>query len=173
MFLSHLFALSFFVFPSFIQAFQNASPRVKESINPPRNWVKRSPAHPDHIIRLRIGLPQPNFDTLERHLFEVSDPYHERYGNHMSKEDVEALVAPHPDSLRLVDNWLVRHGIAEDALERSPAKDWVTIKVPVSVAEKMLDTVCRLLPGFSSYSSIIDLPHLESYRQRRHRHSHN
>jgi len=119
--------------------------KVKESIPPPRGWVKLKPAPPDHNIELRIGLPQPNFHVLEQHLYEVSDPYHERYGAHLSKVEVEELVAPHPESLALVDEWLASHGIQESVLVRSPAKDWVIINVPVNLAEKMLDTV-SLLP---------------------------
>jgi len=113
---------------------------VKEAIAPPRGWVKHSEAPADHKIVLRIGLPQPNFHVLEQHLYEVSDPDHERYGQHLSKEEVEGLVAPHDESLDLVNEWIAGFGIVEDELVRSPAKDWITLKVPVSLAEKMLDT---------------------------------
>lgn len=115
--------------------------KLKESVAPPRGWERHGSAPPDHIIKLRIGLPQPNFPELERHLYEVSDPDHERYGQHLSKEEVEALVAPHPESVELVSQWLAEHGFDEADLERSSAKDWVTIRVPVRVAEMMLDTV--------------------------------
>lgn len=71
----------------------------------------------------------------------LSDPFHERYGVHLSKEEVEALVAPHPESIQLVDEWLASHGIPSDALSRSPAQDWVTIRIPVSMAEEMMKTV--------------------------------
>ena len=114
---------------------------VKEEVSSPRGWVKHSQPSPDHYITLRIGLPQPNFHVLEKNLYEVSDPDHERYGQHLSKSEVEALVAPHPESLHLVNEWLGTFGVDEDSLVRSPAKDWVTLKVPVSLAEKMLDTV--------------------------------
>ncbi|RDB20083.1 Tripeptidyl-peptidase sed3 [Hypsizygus marmoreus] len=114
--------------------------KVKESIVPPRGWVKHSIPSADHTIVLRIGLPQPNFHVLEQHLYAVSDPYHERYGAHLSKEEVERLVAPHQESLDVVDEWLKSHDIKEGELVRSPAKDWVTLKIPVSLAEKMLDT---------------------------------
>lgn len=45
--------------------------KVKESVSPPRGWTKAAPAPADHTIELRIGLPQPNFSELERHLYEV------------------------------------------------------------------------------------------------------
>lgn len=115
--------------------------KVKEEIYPPRGWAKHSRPHPDHLISLRIGLPQHNFPLLEKHLYEVSDPDHPRYGEHLSKEEVEALTAPHPESLNALDKWLAGFDLNEEDLTRSPAKDWITIKIPVSLAEKMLDTV--------------------------------
>ncbi|KAF9478384.1 tripeptidyl peptidase A [Pholiota conissans] len=144
--------------------------KVKEEINPPRGWTKHASAPADHLISLRFGLPQENFRTLEKHLYEVSDPAHSRYGQHLSKEEVEALVTPHPDSLSAVNNWLAGFNLKED-LNRSPAKDWVTIKVPVSLAEKMLDTKYYIwrhtesgdeLVRTTSYSLPIDLhDHIE------------
>lgn len=115
--------------------------RLKEFVNHPRGWVKRSSAPPDYILDLRIALPQPNFDMLEKHLYEVSDPDHPRYGQHLSKQEVEALVAPHQESVDAVDAWLASHGLNVDDLIRSPARDWVKVYVPVSLAEEMLNTV--------------------------------
>lgn len=124
---------------------QACAPKVKETVAPPRGWVKLAPAPAGHEIELRIGLPQPNFPILEQHLYEVSDPEHARYGAHLSKAEVEELVAPHQDSINAIDEWLATYGLDDTSLVRSPAKDWVTIKVPVSLAEKMLDTVRDLL----------------------------
>lgn len=122
--------------------------RLKESIAPPRGWQKISAAPADHIIHLRIGLPQSKFDELERHLYEVSDPFHSRYGQHLSKAEVDTLVAPPKESLELVDEWLASFGLGEEDFVRSSAKDWVTVKVPIGVAEKMLNTVnCYPLLG--------------------------
>lgn len=115
--------------------------KVKEEISIPPGWLKHSKPSPDHLISLRIGLPQPNFPVLEKHLYEVSDPEHERYGQHLSKEEVEALVAPHVESLDSVNDWLAGFGLQEADLSRSPAKDWVLITLPVSMVEKLLDTV--------------------------------
>lgn len=124
---------------------KDARHKVKESISPPRGWVKHARPPSDHIIELRIGLPQPNFHVLEDHLYEISDPSHERYGAHLSKEEVEELVAPDSESIELVDEWLGSYGISETDLVRSPAKDWVTIKIPVDLAEKMLDSASTFI----------------------------
>lgn len=119
--------------------------KVKESIESPRGWVKGEVAPSNNIIQLRIALPQPNFPVLEKHLYEVSDPRHERYGQHLSKEEVEEFVAPHPESIDLVDAWLVSHGLNKADFQRSPAKDWIYVNVPVRLAETMLNTVSTLV----------------------------
>ncbi|TCD70002.1 hypothetical protein EIP91_005252 [Steccherinum ochraceum] len=136
---------SFVWFALVAATLSNAAPsklsalKVKEEIAHPRGWVKSHPAPADAIIELRIALPQSNFEELERHLYEVSDPFHTRYGQHLSKAEVEALVAPHPESIHVVNEWLASHGLYEHELTRSPAKDWVRVSVPVGLAEKMMD----------------------------------
>lgn len=113
----------------------------RETIVAPRGWTRQTEAPADHLISLRIGLHQRKFDLLEKHLYEISDPTHSRYGEHLSKEEVEELVAPHPNSLSAVDEWLSEFNLMEDDITRSPAKDWVVLTIPVSLAEKMLNTV--------------------------------
>ncbi|KAK0230450.1 tripeptidyl peptidase A [Armillaria fumosa] len=113
---------------------------VKERIVPPREWILDGLPLSNHIVELRVGLRQSDFDALERHLYEVSDPSHSRYGDYLSKGEVEDLVAPRPESLAAVDAWLLSYGLSENDYVHSPAKDWLTVKIPVSLAEKMLDT---------------------------------
>ena len=122
---------------------------LKESVHSPRGWERGLKPHPTHLIELRIALPQPNFHLLREHLYSVSNPEHVRYGQHLTKAEVEALVAPHNASVDIVNSWLAEFGIFDEHVARSPARDWVTIVVPVSLAEKMLDTVCCVvLSGF-------------------------
>ena len=133
---------------SFAAPSKECAYKVKEEIYPPRGWVRQSRPHPDHRISLRIGLPQPNFPLLEKHLYEVSDPDHPRYGEHLSKEEVEALTAPHPHSLDALDRWLAGFDLKEEDLTRSPGKDWITLTIPVSLAEKMLDDTIQATESY-------------------------
>ncbi|KAK7696300.1 hypothetical protein QCA50_000954 [Cerrena zonata] len=113
---------------------------IKESIIAPRGWVKRAPAPSDYAIELRIALPQPDFDELERHLYEISDPDHHRYGKYLTKEKIEEISSPSLASINAVRNWLVSHGYDEEYLSASSTKDGFRIRVPVSQAEEMLNT---------------------------------
>ncbi|KAJ3537720.1 hypothetical protein NM688_g6636 [Phlebia brevispora] len=114
--------------------------KVKETIIPPRGWTRQGRAPGNSPIELRIALPQANFPLLEQHLYEVSDPFHERYGQHLTQDEVYDLIAPHDESIDMVDEWLGTYGLFEEHFNRSPGRDWVKVKVPISVAEEMLDT---------------------------------
>lgn len=166
--------------------------KVKEVIEPPRGWSKFKPASANHVIDLRIGLLQSNFAQLEQHLYEIrwvlvdplmsgvnydvltsicsSDPLHERYGAHLSKGEVEALVAPHEDSVNAVDEWLANYGLASHDVSRSPAGDWVNIRVPVSLANEMLKTVrlvmCTSPTSLTTNGTRIGVPRLETRGER-------
>ncbi|KAG9242538.1 tripeptidyl peptidase-like protein [Calycina marina] len=78
-------------------------------------------------------------DRLERHLLEVSDPKHRRYGKHLSVAEVHELMKPANDTFTLVHEWLADNDIHPSRLNYSPAKDWINMKLPVSTVERMLD----------------------------------
>ena len=137
-----LLALSFATALVWAGHYSDVPHKIKESIEgPPHGWIRHGPAPSHHLLQLKIALPQPHFPILEGHLWEVSDPNHERYGAYLSKEETEALMAPHPETLDVVSEWLSSYGINEEHLYRSSAQDWVTIHVPVALAEEILDTV--------------------------------
>lgn len=122
------------------------APKLKDSMEPPRNWIDLGPAPPLQEIWLRIALPQARFSELEQELYQMSDPKNARYGQHLLKEQVTELVRPDPRSVQAVDAWLAWYGIkGDDRVRRSAAGDWVTILVPVGVAGSMLDTVSKRL----------------------------
>ncbi|KAG2119251.1 peptidase S8/S53 domain-containing protein [Suillus cothurnatus] len=136
--------------------FKSCHQKVKESIHgPPSGWYKHAPAPKHHILELKIALPQPKFPELEQHLWEVSDPSHTRYGAYLSKQDTEALMAPHSETLDLVSEWLALHGMTEEDVIRSSARDWVTIRVPVGLAEEMLDTTYYVYKHADTGESIV------------------
>ena len=45
----------------------------------PKGWMFHNDAPADHMLEMRIALKQDKFDELVKHLYEVSDPDHERY----------------------------------------------------------------------------------------------
>jgi tripeptidyl-peptidase-1 len=140
---------------------------VKETHFVPREWTKLDRAHGGKKIQLQIGLKQGRFDELDRHLYEgmfqvttlqclrprhgrlrakpdnsyiVSDPDHVRYGQHLSADEVDELVAPSSDTFDLVHEWLREAGVNTDDLGYSSAKDWVIVHLPIEKVESLLDT---------------------------------
>ncbi|KAI8938687.1 hypothetical protein NX059_004554 [Plenodomus lindquistii] len=113
---------------------------VKETHHVPKGWQKLERSHGGKTIELQIGLKQGRFDELDRHLSEVSDPDHVRYGQHLSADEVDELVAPSSETHDLVHDWLRESGIDTKNLGYSSAKDWVIVHLPIEVVEDLLDT---------------------------------
>ncbi|KAF4302378.1 putative tripeptidyl-peptidase 1 precursor [Botryosphaeria dothidea] len=136
-----------FLFLLLVAAVVTASPMrpradygIKEKFHVPRGWSRLGPAPAEHVINLRIGLKQGQFAELEKHLYEVSDPSHERYGQHLSADEVNELIKPTDQTLDLVHDWLAANGVLRSHLEYSPAKDWIKVSLPVNHVETLLDT---------------------------------
>lgn len=107
----------------------------------PQGWELHSEAPSDYSFDLRIGLKQSKMDELIANLMEISDPTHTRYGQHLSKEETDEFVRPHPKSTEAVEEWLEAHGItSDDIIHRTGGGDWITVRVPVAQAERMLGT---------------------------------
>lgn len=59
----------------------------------------------------------------------------------MSSAEAEALVAPHPASVQIVEDWIKDHEIPPETIVRqSGGGVWLTFPVSVAQAERMLDT---------------------------------
>ena len=67
-----------------------------------------------------------------------------RYGQHLSKEEVDKLVTPHPDSVDLVDSWLGAYGIDLASVQRASAGSWLTVPVTVEQASRMLNATYNI-----------------------------
>ncbi|EIW75873.1 tripeptidyl peptidase A [Coniophora puteana RWD-64-598 SS2] len=127
--------------PLLASAFRGSQPAIKESIrSAPQGWTRTGRAPADHVLSLKLALAQPKFSDLEKHLLASSDPAHPKYGAHLSKEEVHALLAPASDTLDIVHEWLESHGLGKESVTKSAAGDWVTLRVPAKVAEEMFNT---------------------------------
>jgi len=71
----------------------------------------------------------------------------------LSAEEAQALVAPHTDTLELVDAWLTHCDVDPSSVHRSGGKDWITVRVSVAQAERMLGKAVYCLV-FSFFSNI-------------------
>ncbi|KAG6830402.1 hypothetical protein H0H92_000898 [Tricholoma furcatifolium] len=122
----------------------------------PRGWEYRSSAPADYKFDMRLALKQHNIDALIANLLETSDPHHSRYGQHLTPAEAEALVAPHPDSREAVEAWLEYHGIFPENIAYSTGGgEWVTIRVSVAEAERMLDAKYNVYHHYTSSEQVV------------------
>ncbi|KAJ7465224.1 family S53 protease-like protein [Mycena latifolia] len=103
----------------------------------PSSFAKVGPAASDATINLRIGLFSNNFAGLEETLYAVSTPGSALYGQHLTLEEAKAFMEPTAESLSAVTAWLDSHDLK--ATVASPYGEWLTVQVPVSKANEMLD----------------------------------
>ncbi|KIW04564.1 uncharacterized protein PV09_04315 [Verruconis gallopava] len=137
---SSVLLLSSAVLASPIEKLNRRQYSVKSFHNAPRKWHRHGAAPPDHVLEMQIGLKQSKIDDLLQHLNQVSDPKHERYGDHLSAVEVHDLVRPSDETVELVTSWLVENGISPDSLSFNRAGDWISVHVPVHQANRLLNT---------------------------------
>ena len=132
----------------------------------PDSWVTLGHPADGAMIDLHIALKPERENALIDALKEVSqpgDPKHVlftsplfeaysrvpllcfRYGAHLTREQVGQLVAPHPDTLKLVSSWLQYNGVPPSSISPTHGGGWLTVAgLPVSKADKLLGASYRL-----------------------------
>lgn len=103
----------------------------------PTGWRKLRDAEPSHPLKLRIAMVQPNTALFEQTLYEVSDPQHALYGQHLKRDELTSMMAPRDESTSTVLTWLRNAGISESKVENDG--EWVNLLVTVREAEDLLD----------------------------------
>ncbi|KAF8260339.1 subtilisin-like protein [Lactarius quietus] len=131
--------------------------RVKHTWNTvPSNWESLGLPSSNTTIDLHIALLPQSEDALIDALYEVSTPGHPKYGAHLSREQVAQLVAPHRDTLDIVNSWLKYHGIARSSISVSQDGGWLMVaSVPVSQANEMLGASYQLYQQSGTDDTII------------------
>ncbi|ETW85061.1 serine protease S53 [Heterobasidion irregulare TC 32-1] len=101
----------------------------------PRGFVKTAAAPASQMLNLRLALVQSDPQGLEDALYAVSTPSSALYGQFLTKEEVEAFVAPKEETVELVTTWLAAHGLTPRTI--SPAGDWLAVDVSVAQANEL------------------------------------
>ena len=80
------------------------------------------------------------------------------YGQYLSKDEVDALSAPDPDSTILVEDWLLHHDLLhnpESQLTRSASGDWISLSIPIGKLERMLGTKYHVYKHIDTETTLI------------------
>lgn len=112
---------------------------------PPHNgstssWTKgeRLPQGHDVKVTVAVRLDDDRRSELERVFWEVSDPSHERYGKHLSIDEITQLLAVPPARAERVRSYFLSAGAKEATV--SPNRDMISVTMPAEVAEASLQT---------------------------------
>ncbi|KAH8985682.1 subtilisin-like protein [Lactarius akahatsu] len=123
---------------------------IKHSWSPvPDDWVSLGHPPPGTTIDLYIALKSHRENALRDTLYQVSEPSHprprRRYGAHLTNEQLAELIAPHPETLELVNSWLVHQGIPSSSISMTHGGDTLTLKdVSIIQANALLNASYQL-----------------------------
>ncbi|KAH9062363.1 subtilisin-like protein [Lactarius vividus] len=111
----------------------------------PKDWQSLGHPPPGTTIDLYIALKSHHEDALSDTLYQVSEPTHPRYGAHLTKEQVAKLIAPHPETLELVNSWLAHQGIPSSSISMTHGGNTLTLKgVSITQANALLNATYQL-----------------------------
>lgn len=102
----------------------------------PHGWTRGARAEPSAPLELHFLLRQQNVDRLEAALDAVSYPTSASYGRHLSNDEVNAMVAPTPQAISAVREYISSHGAI--AHELTPNADILRAELTVREAERAL-----------------------------------
>ncbi|KAG6005202.1 hypothetical protein E4U21_000331 [Claviceps maximensis] len=108
----------------------------------PNGWTKQVGNNLDKTrsqIKLRIHLSQPRISDFYELATKIATPGDALYGQHLSKQDADAILAPDPQSLKLVQHWLESENLGRRARIGSEG-DSVVVVASVEEAERLLKT---------------------------------
>mmetsp|Transcript_18496 Transcript_18496/g.50951 ORF Transcript_18496/g.50951 Transcript_18496/m.50951 type:complete len:573 (-) Transcript_18496:115-1833(-) len=91
------------------------------------SWVLHGPAQGDELIELTFAVKQQRLDELERTLLDVSDPDSPRYGQYLSRCEVDALTAPRTEDVELIMRWLQEAGVERSAIRTTGNSDFIAL----------------------------------------------
>ncbi|KAH9062386.1 peptidase S8/S53 domain-containing protein [Lactarius vividus] len=130
---------------------------VKHSWNAvPKDWVSLGCPPSGTTIDLYIALRPHRENALVDTLYEVSEPGHPRYRAHLTKEQVADLVAPHPETLELVNSWLEHHGISSSSLSMTHGGNTLKLKgVSVTQANTLIGASYQVYRHVESDETIV------------------
>lgn len=104
----------------------------------PPGFLSHGSAQSDTTLDLRFALRQNDIAGLEKSFLEISNPDSDRYGRHLSQQEVMAYVEPSADTVSKVTSWLSSHNLTANNV--SHAGDWIQVSgIPAGKANKMLN----------------------------------
>lgn len=101
-------------------------------------WIQHVKAHPDVELPITIALriSQKRIETLERGLWEVSDPTLATYGNYWKNQDITDVIQADESTIAKVTNFLKNQEVRNIRLSKN--QDYIHAIGTVRVLERLL-----------------------------------
>lgn len=113
-----------------------ATPQARDS-NALTGYVRYERADPKLQLDMLFAVKTTELaDDLEAVLYEVSSPMSPTYGQHLSKEAAEEMLAAAPVSISAVSDWLSANGISGEVA----ANGFIRARISIAEAEALLST---------------------------------
>ncbi|KAF7293931.1 Peptidase S53 domain-containing protein [Mycena chlorophos] len=126
---------------------------LRDSRAEPRGFVNTGAAAADTEITLRIQMAHTNMTGLEAVAYDIATPSSANYGKHLTVDELVEFVKPTADTSAAVLEWLSENNIESTVI--SPAGDTLSITIPVSQANELLDTTFSVFSDLDSGKTII------------------
>lgn len=133
-----LLSLPFLVSGAPASTISNAFEVVEHLDRIPESWKQGEAPSPGTPLRLRLAMQNDKIQEFEQLVLDISTPGHERYGQHMTGEDVSSFLQPPSHASAAVLAWLHEGGVPKESIKLD--SDWIHVTVPVKQAEKLLNT---------------------------------
>lgn len=107
----------------------------------PEGWKLSSKQPAAHeSMQLTFAVKHSDKAAIDSKFWDVSDPESANFAKHVSQEELVEMSKPDAKHFRTVMEWLIANGISRDAIEFSPAGDFVHVKTNVKKAQQLLKT---------------------------------
>ncbi|KAK6529682.1 hypothetical protein TWF281_008845 [Arthrobotrys megalospora] len=94
---------------------------------------------PSTVIELEFSLDQPGIPQLEQLTLDMSTPGNPSYGQHLTPEEMDAILEVPQSSVAAVQSWLESHGF-----NSTVRNDHVAINITIEDTESLLQTTYKL-----------------------------
>lgn len=103
-------------------------------------WALERAAPADHEVTMTVALKveEDRRAMLENIFWEVSDPKHDKYGQHLTTEEITELLAVPQSRVDAVKAYFTEQGAS--SVNVNPNKDMLTVTMPAAAVEKALKT---------------------------------
>ena len=120
----------------------------------PAPWALRDKEQVDvdQAFKLRIHLKNTNTASFQQKVMDMSTPSHPSYGQHMSRLEVNDMLAPPKESFDLVLEWLDAQGLSQHSTIEN---DWIILDGTIGNAEKLLQTEYQVFENVETGKSTL------------------